>query len=50
VIDNSRQWRMEPGVPLVVPEVNPEDAAAARGIIANPNCSTMQLARPDGPP
>ena len=43
VIDNSSQWRMEPGVPLVVPEVNPDDAAAHRGIIANPNCSTMQL-------
>ena len=43
VIDNSAQWRMEPGVPLVVPEVNPADAAAHEGIIANPNCSTMQL-------
>jgi aspartate-semialdehyde dehydrogenase len=43
VIDNSSQWRMAPDVPLVVPEVNPEDAAAHRGIIANPNCSTMQL-------
>jgi aspartate-semialdehyde dehydrogenase len=43
VIDNSAQWRMEPGVPLVVPEVNPADAALHEGIIANPNCSTMQL-------
>jgi aspartate-semialdehyde dehydrogenase len=43
VIDNSSQWRMEPGVPLVVPEVNPDDAALHEGIIANPNCSTMQL-------
>ena len=43
VIDNSAQWRMEPGVPLVVPEVNAADAAAHEGIIANPNCSTMQL-------
>jgi aspartate-semialdehyde dehydrogenase len=43
VIDNSSQWRMEPGVPLVVPEVNGDDAAGHEGIIANPNCSTMQL-------
>jgi len=43
VIDNSSQWRMEPGVPLVVPEVNPGDAQDHEGIIANPNCSTMQL-------
>jgi aspartate-semialdehyde dehydrogenase len=44
VIDNSSQWRMEPGIPLVVAEVNPEDAGEHEGIIANPNCSTMQLA------
>jgi aspartate-semialdehyde dehydrogenase len=44
VIDNSSQWRMDPGVPLVVSQVNPEDAADHEGIIANPNCSTMQLA------
>ena len=44
VIDNSAAWRMEPGVPLVVSQVNPEDLAAHKGIIANPNCSTMQLA------
>ncbi len=43
VIDNSSTWRMEPGIPLVVPEVNPDDAAEHEGIIANPNCSTMQL-------
>lgn len=43
VIDNSNAWRMTPGVPLVVSQVNPEDAAAHEGIIANPNCSTMQL-------
>jgi aspartate-semialdehyde dehydrogenase len=43
VIDNSSRWRMEPGVPLVVPEVNAADAATHEGIIANPNCSTMQL-------
>ena len=43
VIDNSSQWRMDPQVPLVVPEVNPDDAALHEGIIANPNCSTMQL-------
>jgi aspartate-semialdehyde dehydrogenase len=44
VIDNSNAWRMEPGVPLVVSQVNPGDAALHEGIIANPNCSTMQLA------
>jgi aspartate-semialdehyde dehydrogenase len=43
VVDNSSQWRMDPGVPLVVSQVNPEDAEAHEGIIANPNCSTMQL-------
>ena len=43
VIDNSNAWRMEPGVPLVVSQVNPGDLAAHEGIIANPNCSTMQL-------
>lgn len=43
VIDNSSQWRMDPGVPLVVAGVNDADAAAHEGIIANPNCSTMQL-------
>ncbi len=44
VIDNSNAWRMDPAVPLVVSQVNPDDAAQHEGIIANPNCSTMQLA------
>lgn len=43
VIDNSSQWRMEPDVPLVVPEVNPYDLKWHKGIIANPNCSTIQM-------
>ena len=42
VVDNSSQWRMDPEVPLVVPEVNPEDVEWNKGIIANPNCSTIQ--------
>ena len=42
VVDNSSQWRMYEDVPLVVPEVNPEDIAWNKGIIANPNCSTIQ--------
>lgn len=42
VIDNSSAWRMDPNVPLVVPEVNPEDIKKHKGIIANPNCSTIQ--------
>ncbi len=42
VIDNSSAWRMDPKVPLVVPEVNPEDIKWNNGIIANPNCSTIQ--------
>lgn len=42
VVDNSAQWRMDPTVPLVVPEVNPEDISWNKGIIANPNCSTIQ--------
>lgn len=41
VIDNSSTFRMDPNVPLVVPEVNPEDIAWHKGIIANPNCSTI---------
>ncbi|TMC65982.1 MAG: aspartate-semialdehyde dehydrogenase [Chloroflexi bacterium] len=44
VIDNSSAWRMEPNVPLVVSQVNPDDLAWHEGIVANPNCSTMQLA------
>ncbi|HEX9977432.1 MAG TPA: aspartate-semialdehyde dehydrogenase, partial [Acidimicrobiia bacterium] len=43
VIDNSNAWRMEPGIPLVVSQVNPDDLAWHEGIVANPNCSTMQL-------
>jgi aspartate-semialdehyde dehydrogenase len=45
VIDNSSAWRMDPDVPLIVPEVNPDDAewADRKNIIANPNCSTAQL-------
>jgi len=45
VIDNSSAWRMDPDVPLIVPEVNPDDAewANRKNIIANPNCSTVQL-------
>ena len=43
VVDNSSAWRMDPGVPLVVPEVNPHDLEWHKGIIANPNCSTIQM-------
>jgi len=43
VIDNSSAWRMEPTIPLVVSQVNPDDLEGHPGIIANPNCSTMQL-------
>ena len=43
VVDNSSAWRMDPEVPLVVPEVNPSDIAKNKGIIANPNCSTIQM-------
>ncbi len=43
VVDNSSAFRMDEGVPLVVPEVNPDAMAAHEGIIANPNCSTIQL-------
>lgn len=42
VIDNSSAWRMDPEVPLVVPEVNPEALKGHAGIIANPNCATIQ--------
>ena len=42
VVDNSSAWRMDPTVPLVVPEVNAYDIRHHRGIIANPNCSTIQ--------
>ena len=43
VVDNSSAWRMDPEVPLVVPEVNPHDLEWHKGIIANPNCSTIQM-------
>lgn len=46
VIDNSSAFRMDPSVPLVVPEVNPEDITKNNGIIANPNCSTIQAVLP----
>ena len=46
VIDNSSTFRMDPDVPLVVPEVNFEDAKLNKGIIANPNCSTIQAVLP----
>lgn len=42
VVDNSAQWRQDPKVPLVIPECNPEDISWNSGIIANPNCSTIQ--------
>jgi aspartate-semialdehyde dehydrogenase len=43
VVDNSSQWRMDPECPLVIPEVNPQDLDWHKGIIANPNCSTIQM-------
>lgn len=43
VVDNSSAWRMYPEIPLVVPEANPEALAEHNGIIANPNCSTIQV-------
>ena len=43
VVDESGYWRMDPKVPLVVPEVNPDAALAHQGIIASPNCSTTQM-------
>jgi aspartate-semialdehyde dehydrogenase len=43
VIDNSSAYRMDPNVPLVVPEINPEDIVQHQGIIANPNCSTILM-------
>jgi aspartate-semialdehyde dehydrogenase len=43
VVDNSSRWRRDPEVPLVVSEVNPDDLNDHKGLIANPNCSTMQL-------
>ena len=46
VIDNSKQFRMDDDAPLVVPEVNPNDLKKHKNIIANPNCSTIQLVLP----
>ncbi|MBN1489385.1 MAG: aspartate-semialdehyde dehydrogenase [Phycisphaerae bacterium] len=46
VVDNSSAFRMDPDTPLVVPEVNPEDVKAHKGIIANPNCSTIIMVVP----
>ncbi|WP_066504795.1 aspartate-semialdehyde dehydrogenase [Abyssisolibacter fermentans] len=46
VVDNSSAWRMDNDVPLVVPEVNPQDIEWNEGIIANPNCSTIQCMLP----
>lgn len=43
VIDNSSAWRMDPQIPLIVPEVNPHDLKWHKGIISNPNCSTIQM-------
>lgn len=43
VVDNSSAWRMDPDVPLVVPEVNADAMSGHKGIIANPNCSTIQM-------
>lgn len=43
VVDNSAAWRLEDWVPLVVPEVNPEDVHQHKGLISNPNCSTIQM-------
>jgi aspartate-semialdehyde dehydrogenase len=49
VVDNSSQWRMHEDVPLVVSEVNPEALDGHRGIVANPNCTTMQSVVAFGP-
>ncbi len=43
IIDNSNAFRMDPNVPLVIPEINPEDLKTHKNIIANPNCSTIQM-------
>jgi len=49
VVDNSSQWRMHDDVPLVVSEVNPDALDGHRGIVANPNCTTMQMVVALGP-
>ena len=49
VVDNSSYWRMDPSVPLVVPEINPDAIGRENHIIANPNCSTIQMVLPLAP-
>lgn len=49
VVDNSSQWRMDPSVPLVVPEINADALSRDKYIIANPNCSTIQMVLPLAP-
>ena len=49
VVDNSSQWRMDPSVPLVVPEINADALTPEAHIIANPNCSTIQMVLPLAP-
>jgi alanyl-tRNA synthetase len=49
VIDNGSDFRMLPSVPLVVPEVNPDDLKQHQGLIANPNCSTIQMVSAPAP-
>ena len=49
VVDNSSRWRMEEGIPLIVPEINLGDYSGGGGIIANPNCSTIQSVLPLNP-
>ena len=49
VVDNSSAFRMDPDTPLVVPEVNPKDVAQHKGVIANPNCSTIIMVVPIWP-
>lgn len=46
VVDNTSAFRMDPEIPLVIPEINPEDIAKHKGIIANPNCSTIIMLVP----
>ena len=46
VVDNTSAFRMDPEVPLVVPEINPQDIQKHKGIIANPNCSTIVMLMP----
>src|SRR5207253_1008280 len=48
-IDNSSAFRMDPDVPLIIPEINPEAIDGHRGIIANPNCSVITALMPLGP-